>query len=132
MTERPPPTEAEQRQPEPLRIFSGARINPDGRFVSPIHQALSDLWKHEARMGRIPGQVRTMFAAGSDVETTVSLRVIPHTQKDYKILEKTRSRFERGVSEWIQRGASPYSTISEFREAYITPLDLEDHDFHDT
>ena len=132
MTERPRPTETGQQQQEAIRIFSGAKLNPDGTFISPAHQALSDLWKHEAAMGRIPGAVKTMTSTESDTETTLSLRVIPRTKKDSVILEKTRNRFERGVSEWIHRGSPPYSNVSEFRETYITPLDIENHGFRGT
>lgn len=132
MTERLRSIKAEQRQPEPLRIFSGARLNPDGTFVNPAHQALSDLWEHEAAMGRIPGEVRTMFSAGSNVETTRSLRVYPKNRAAEKIIEDTRGRFEQGVKRWIEKGSPPYDNISLFHEAYITPLNIENHDFRGT
>lgn len=117
MTEVPIP-ESARRSPEPVRIFSGARIKPDGTFFSPAHQMLSDLWTDEMQRRSPPGILRRIPEI-VDNETRISLRITPRTRHAVASLEKIRNRLERGVSRWVRDGEPKFSNLDDFRERYI-------------
>lgn len=123
MTERLPP-ESAQRQPE-VRIFSGARLNKDGTFVSLAHQKLSDLWKYEMERRNLPGILRQIPTKVED-ETRVSLRINPISdetktvEEAITLLEETRSLLEKGVVKWVRDGEPKYTNLVDFRERYIS------------
>lgn len=117
MTEIPIP-ESVRIPPEPVRIFSGARLNQDGTFVSPAHQMLSDLWTDEMQKTAPPGILRRIPQT-IDNETRISLRITPRTPNAIVSLVKTRSNLETAVSRWVKDGQPKFSDINEFREHYM-------------